>query len=1265
MKLFDRFKKLIACVILACFIPSQAWSQGITIPSGSALNLHTGQLVVPGDIVNAGNFSTTTGPITLTGNWTNSGTFTAGTGTVNLSGTSGTQTVTSGGVAPADAFYNLAHNTASTVQLNSNAIAINENFTNTAGTFNANNMNMNVAGNWENTAVFTPGTSTVTMNGANGINQEVLGSTTFYNFSKINTAAATLTFDATGTQNFANSLTMQGNGPTNLLSILSTNPGTQARINLGQSGLQSINYVNVQDSNAGVPPVNQTLVSRVYSAGSPSQHNTNWNFGNTSITWTGLTSTDWNNPLNWSPDVVPAAGDTVVIPSAPSNQPVFSTNVNVGNLTIQSGASVNISGFNITVTSAFVNDGTLELHGNETVTLTQDITDPGTFEYLGDGTSNPITIINFPGASSYYNLLINDTNPTKNTFVTAPTTNLTVANNVTVTSGTMDISANSDTLTLAGTLLVNGANGTLTATNGNIAANGAVSITAGTLTAPGTGKNFTVSGNFTHTGGTFNNSSGTVTLNGGNQSVLGTTVFYNLTKTVTAPEALTFDATGGALQTITNNLTLGGNSLVNLLTINSTNPGTQADIILPSAGSQNINYVNVQDSNAGTAPADQTLVSRNFSPGSPTQHNTNWFFGAATITWNGVTSTNWNTASNWSPAVVPTATDSVVIPNGGTITYQPVLFSAVTIAELTINSGSTLTLNGNNLSVTPLGAGSFNNNGTLVLDGNETLLLTMDSTHGTFEYAGDGNLTQDTRTLSICSSLSPLTCSPNIAFNNLTINDTNATPANRDIFATNGAVTVNGILTVSSGTFDASNSNSSLAADGNVTITTPGIFKAPSAGKTFTVTGNFANTGTFNNSNGLVTLNGSNQTVSGTTTFYQFNKTVSTAATLTFDHTGLQTFTNSLTLQGAAGQLLSIRSDLVGTQANIVLSAGGAQSISEVNVQYSNAGALPADLTLIARNNSIDAPPGGTNTNWDFGNATVTWTGAVSTDWNNPANWNLGLVPIAGDTAIIPNGGSITYQPVLTSPVTVGTLTINSGSTLTLNGNNLTVNTASGGAGILTNNGTIKLNGSETVTITTVNTNAGTFEYVGDNTGSTYNIANKLVITNPTSDVYYNLTIDDTHATPDVFTTGSSVVTVDGNLEVDGGTLDLSGSSSVAVTGNVTISSGTTLKAPSATTNTAFTVGGNWTNNGTFNNSSGAVTFTTTTPPRSQGTRHFMICFLMRAVKPSSLLLAVIRQSPIPLILSVCRPACSLFFPPPPVLHGTLLFPPVRRMSAS
>ena len=38
--------------------------------------------------------------------------------------------------------------------------------------------------------------------------------------------------------------------------------------------------------------------------------------------------------------------------------------------------------------------------------------------------------------------------------------------------------------------------------------------------------------------------------------------------------------------------------------------------------------------------------------------------GAQAQTWTGATSSDWNTASNWNPATVPTATSSVSVNNG-------------------------------------------------------------------------------------------------------------------------------------------------------------------------------------------------------------------------------------------------------------------------------------------------------------------------------------------------------------------------------------------------------------------------------------------------------------------------------------------------------------------------------------------------------------------------------------------------------------------------
>lgn len=87
----------------------------------------------------------------------------------------------------------------------------------------------------------------------------------------------------------------------------------------------------------------------------------------------------------------------------------------------------------------------------------------------------------------------------------------------------------------------------------------------------------------------------------------------------------------------------------------------------------------------------------------------------AVITWTGTTSTAWGTASNWSPASVPTSTDSVLIASA---TNQPSLSIPVTVKSVTIASGATLALGTNGLTV----SGSLANSGTI--SGSGTITMT-------------------------------------------------------------------------------------------------------------------------------------------------------------------------------------------------------------------------------------------------------------------------------------------------------------------------------------------------------------------------------------------------------------------------------------------------------------------------------------------------------------------------------------------------------------
>ncbi|MDA9030708.1 Ig-like domain-containing protein [Candidatus Pseudothioglobus singularis] len=122
-----------------------------------------------------------------------------------------------------------------------------------------------------------------------------------------------------------------------------------------------------------------------------------------------------------------------------------------------------------------------------------------------------------------------------------------------------------------------------------------------------------------------------------------------------------------------------------------------------------------------------------------------------------------------------------------------------------------------------------------------------------------------------------------------------------------------------------------------------------------------------------------------------------------------------------------------------------------------------------------------------------------------------------------------------------GTLTIDSNATLDINGKNLTAST-------LVNNGNLQLSGSETVSISTKDTDSGTITYDGTATGLAY------------GNTYFNLALN---------TTGT--MTLDADLDVNG---------SLMIT-NGTLNTG----------NNDINVAGNWTNSDSFISGTGKVTF--------------------------------------------------------------------------
>ncbi|TAG99939.1 MAG: T9SS C-terminal target domain-containing protein [Sphingobacteriales bacterium] len=89
-----------------------------------------------------------------------------------------------------------------------------------------------------------------------------------------------------------------------------------------------------------------------------------------------------------------------------------------------------------------------------------------------------------------------------------------------------------------------------------------------------------------------------------------------------------------------------------------------------------------------------------------------------------------------------------------------------------------------------------------------------------------------------------------------------------------------------------------------------------------------------------------------------------------------------------------------------------------------------------------------------------TWTGTVSTAWENTSNWACGIVPNVSTTQIdIPNAPASGRQPVLNSNVVISGILnlIGTNSTLSLNGNTLTLNSTITGSGSLIGSATSNL----------------------------------------------------------------------------------------------------------------------------------------------------------------------------------------------------------------
>ena len=629
----------------------------------------------------------------------------------------------------------------------------------------------------------------------------------------------------------------------------------------------------------------------------------------------------------------------------------------------------------------------------------------------------------------------------------------------------------------------------------------------------------------------------------------GATVTVSSTTLATGTYTVTYNVSG------TN--TVSSTTASMSFTAGSPGTGTFTTSTLATAGAANvvnitgIAFTSTSCSSAVTTPTAAFTTSNN-------------------ITWTGTTSTNWNTASNWSCGIVPTSSSVVTIASA---TNQPAISAAAACNSITLNSGTTLTINSG---FTLTASGNWTNNGATI-SGTGTVLFS-----GTTTIGG-----------------SSATTFPNVT--------TTGTVTN-----TVSGMTVTGTFSQTAGTFTA-NSPGTVAFTMNYNI--------------FSLTG-----GTYNNQisgatlTGLVNTNNitGSYTQTATSTFTTLGAGVSK---IIFNGGGNSTYSNAYTtavtnfvynnIQVSNNTTLTLSTDLIlyGTSGTgqITVDAG---STLDAGTKLIKAGATLQTWYIngtIKTANTAGLSNTGASTLSSTNTPTSTLGSSSTVEYNASATQTVtNRIDYANVTL---TGGSKTIGTSTGQPLTLSkTLTINSGATylgsnwnntLTVGGDFINSGTFTQGTALVTLNGSVAQNlniGSSSFSnALTITNSSGGVSLLTNNLAVggafTLNGAGGFNANSLTNTVTGLATL-----TSGTYTAGSGSQTFNGGLTVSGGTF--TGSTGAVSSTTVTISSGT-LTAPSSSG--SFTVTGNWslTSGATFTHNDGTVTFNGTTTVSGTGATSF------------------------------------------------------------
>lgn len=416
---------------------------------------------------------------------------------------------------------------------------------------------------------------------------------------------------------------------------------------------------------------------------------------------------NWNAAGTWSATSGGASGATA--PGPADNAFVeggwtvtVNANASCTNVSIASGSTLSIGGFNFTVSGLTTVNGVITFTNTVGTKTMGNVTIAGGVWTSNAGETYGITALTLSGST------INGSS----------TGILNVGSNLSVTSGTTN-TLNATTITVTGTSTIDG-NLTFASTSGTKIFTGLT-----TITANGTWNN-TINEAITFRGGLTNNGAFTAgtssyTFDTNNQTISGTLSIPSITVTgvtLTNNGSLTVSTalagTGGLTQgSATSVLNIGGTSGITTLTAS-----VSGNLVNFSGAAQTVNpvtYSNLTLSGSGTKTTTGITVNGVLSmEGTATLSVAPTYGTAATLQYN--TATSRTAGVEWISPFTPTG--GIIVTNTGTITMNSAENLSASV-PLTINSGATLATANYQLTL----GGNLNNSGTFSA-GSSNIILT-------------------------------------------------------------------------------------------------------------------------------------------------------------------------------------------------------------------------------------------------------------------------------------------------------------------------------------------------------------------------------------------------------------------------------------------------------------------------------------------------------------------------------------------------------------